>query len=76
MTLGLVDGIEHLSVRYGNHGWLGQPVQFTAGRATLRLPTLNATERRQLDTADHKLCTAYTTVRHHLSIADETEIIT
>lgn len=75
-VLGLVDGTEHLSTRYGEHGvWLGQPVVFSAGRARVRLPALSAAEQELLDAADRKLREAYeSTLRSELSIEDLEEL--
>ncbi|MFE2375233.1 hypothetical protein [Streptomyces sp. NPDC059398] len=61
MALGLVDGIEELSVPYGDV-WLGIPVHFTGGQAIPCLPPLTGTERRRLDSAASSLRDAYTSL--------------
>lgn len=57
-ALGLVDGIEELSVPYGDV-WLGIPVRFTGGRAAPCLPRLTLSERLCLDSAASSLRDAY-----------------
>lgn len=63
-TLGLVDGIEELSVPYGDV-WLGIPMQFTGGKAVARLPQLTRSERLCLDSAASSLRDAYTHLPAH-----------
>ncbi|MFE4537505.1 NAD(P)-binding domain-containing protein [Streptomyces scopuliridis] len=58
-TLGLVDGIEELSVPYGDV-WLGIPMRFTGGKAVTCLPRLTRSERLRLDSAASSLRDAYT----------------
>ncbi|MFJ9886140.1 NAD-binding protein [Streptomyces sp. NPDC091287] len=58
-VLGLVDGIEELSVPYGDV-WLGIPMDFTGGVATPRLPALTRHELLRLDSAASSLRDAYT----------------
>ncbi|MFD5747706.1 NAD(P)-binding domain-containing protein [Streptomyces sp. NPDC127033] len=58
-ALGLVDGIEELSVPYGDV-WLGIPMRFTGGRAAACLPSLTRSERLSLDSAASSLRDAYT----------------
>ncbi|WP_217231457.1 lactate/malate family dehydrogenase [Streptomyces anulatus] len=58
-VLGLVDGIEELSVPYGDV-WLGIPMRFTGGVATPRLPALTRHELLCLDSAASSLRDAYT----------------
>ncbi|MFI6875802.1 saccharopine dehydrogenase NADP-binding domain-containing protein [Streptomyces sp. NPDC050400] len=67
-ALALDDGLEELSAPYdGVH--LGLPLHFEAGQPTVQLPTLNATERRQLTAAHDKLRTAYQDLTTHLGIS-------
>ncbi|MGB6164741.1 MAG: NAD(P)-binding domain-containing protein [Pseudonocardiaceae bacterium] len=61
-VLGEVDGVEHLSVRYRHHGWLGLPVRFTCGAAQPFLPPLNPDEQRRLAAAADKVHHAYQTL--------------
>lgn len=57
---GGVDATVHLSTSYGpGQAWLGQPVRFAAGRATVRLPILTETEKALLDAANAKLINLY-----------------
>ncbi len=56
--LGLVDGVEELSVPYGDV-YLGLPLRFTGGKATPCLPVLTRTERLLLDSAASSLRDAY-----------------
>ncbi|UZI29445.1 lactate/malate family dehydrogenase [Streptomyces sp. VB1] len=58
-VLGLVDGIEELSVPYGDV-WLGIPLRFTGGVATPCLPSLTRHELLCLDSAASSLRDAYT----------------
>nr|WP_239074052.1 lactate dehydrogenase [Streptomyces sp. SID10853] len=58
-ALGLADGIEELSVPYGDV-WLGIPVRFTSGKALPCLPPLTRSERLRLDAAASSLRDAYT----------------
>lgn len=64
--LGIVDDLEYLFIRFGDHGWLGQPLQFTTGSVVPWLPPLNMTEQRQLYAADRKLRVAYDEIREYL----------
>jgi L-lactate dehydrogenase len=73
-TVGALEATEPLSTRYGEHGWLGQPVTFTRHRSQPGLPALTEPEQRQLDAADHKLRTRYTTVQTYLSTMYSEEI--
>ncbi|WNI20305.1 lactate/malate family dehydrogenase [Actinacidiphila sp. ITFR-21] len=57
-ALGLVDGVEELSVPYGDV-WLGIPIAFTAGTAVPSLPQLTRSERLRLDSAAGSLRDAY-----------------
>ncbi|WP_405986902.1 lactate/malate family dehydrogenase [Streptomyces sp. NBC_00872] len=63
-ALGLVDGVEELSVPYGDV-WLGTPVHFTGGQGVARLPHLTSTEQRRLDAAARSLRDAYTRLPTH-----------
>ncbi|MCF3961668.1 lactate/malate family dehydrogenase [Streptomyces fuscigenes] len=58
-ALGLSDGIEELSVPYGDV-WLGIPMRFTGGQAVPCLPRLTPAERLRLDSAASSLRDAYT----------------
>ncbi|WP_405898114.1 NAD(P)-binding domain-containing protein [Streptomyces sp. NBC_00727] len=58
-ALGLVDGIEELSVPYGDV-FLGIPMRFTGGLPIPCLPPLTRTERLRLDSAAGSLRDAYT----------------
>ncbi|MEV5677090.1 lactate dehydrogenase [Streptomyces sp. NPDC052179] len=58
-VLGLVDGVEELSVPYGDV-WLGIPMRFTGGTAVPCLPPLTRFERLRLDSAASSLRDAYT----------------
>ncbi|MFJ2606121.1 hypothetical protein ACIO13_14245 [Streptomyces sp. NPDC087425] len=58
-ALGLVDGVEELSVPYGDV-FLGIPMRFTGGSATPCLPPLAQSERLGLDSAAGSLRDAYT----------------
>ncbi|MFJ8332857.1 lactate dehydrogenase [Streptomyces sp. NPDC094437] len=58
-ALGLVDGVEELSVPYGDV-FLGIPMRFTGGSATPCLPPLARSERLGLDSAAGSLRDAYT----------------
>lgn len=57
-VLGLADGIEELSVPYGDV-YLGIPLRFTEGRAVPCLPPLTRSERLCLDSAASSLRDAY-----------------
>ncbi|MFJ2017042.1 MULTISPECIES: lactate/malate family dehydrogenase [Streptomyces] len=57
-ALGLVDGIEELSVPYGDV-YLGIPLRFTGGQAVPSLPSLTRSERLRLDSAASSLRDAY-----------------
>ncbi|MBD0737055.1 hypothetical protein BGM09_28345 [Streptomyces sp. CBMA29] len=57
-ALGLVDGVEELSVPYGDV-YLGIPMSFTAGAAVPCLPQLTRSERWRLDAAASSLRDAY-----------------
>lgn len=57
-VLGLVDGIEELSVPYGDV-YLGIPLRFTGGQAVPSLPSLTRSERLSLDSAASSLRDAY-----------------
>lgn len=57
-TLGLVDGVEELSVPYGDV-FLGIPLRFTGGQAEPCLPPLTRSERLRLDSAASSLRDAY-----------------
>ncbi|MFF2026822.1 hypothetical protein ACFVW2_34185 [Streptomyces sp. NPDC058171] len=57
-ALGLVDGIEELSVPYGDVH-LGIPLLFSSGQAVRRLPPLTRSERLCLDSAAGSLRDAY-----------------
>ncbi|MFD7550683.1 hypothetical protein ACFV0R_32080 [Streptomyces sp. NPDC059578] len=57
-ALGLVDGIEELSVPYGDV-YLGIPLHFTGGKAVPALPPLTLCERLCLDSAASSLRDAY-----------------
>lgn len=63
-VLGLVDGIEELSVPYGDVH-LGVPLQFTGGEPVPRLPLLTRTERLCLDSAASSLRDAYAQLPAH-----------
>ncbi|MEV7866998.1 NAD-binding protein [Streptomyces sp. NPDC088124] len=58
-ALGLVDGVEELSVPYGDVR-LGIPMSFTDGQAVPCLPPLTRSERLCLDSAASSLRDAYT----------------
>ncbi|MFD5790491.1 NAD(P)-binding domain-containing protein [Streptomyces sp. NPDC127037] len=58
-ALGLVDGVEELSVPYGDVH-LGIPLRFTGGEAVPALPPLTRSERLCLDSAASSLRDAYT----------------
>ncbi|WP_405797929.1 lactate/malate family dehydrogenase [Streptomyces sp. NBC_01506] len=58
-SLGLADGVEELSVPYGDV-WLGIPMRFTSGTALPCLPRLSPSERLCLDSAASGLRDAYT----------------
>ncbi|MEV7116339.1 lactate/malate family dehydrogenase [Streptomyces anulatus] len=58
-TLGLVDGVEELSVPYGDV-WLGIPIAFTGGVPAPCCPPLTRYERLALDSAASSLRDAYT----------------
>ncbi|MEW1720696.1 hypothetical protein [Streptomyces sp. NPDC093109] len=58
-ALGLLDGVEELSVPYGDV-WLGIPMRFTGGTAVPCLPSLTRSERLSLDSAAGSLRGAYT----------------
>ncbi|MFJ8862091.1 NAD(P)-binding domain-containing protein [Streptomyces sp. NPDC102451] len=58
-VLGLVDGVEELSVPYGDV-WLGLPMRFTGGAVVPCLPLLTRSERLCLDSAASSLRHAYT----------------
>ncbi|MEU2248150.1 NAD(P)-binding domain-containing protein [Streptomyces sp. NPDC019224] len=57
-ALGLVDGVEELSVPYGDV-FLGIPVHFAGGKAVPCLPPLTRAERLRLDSAASSLRDAY-----------------
>jgi L-lactate dehydrogenase len=57
-ALGLLDGVEELSVPYGDV-WLGIPMSFTGGTAVPCLPPLTRSERLRLDSAASSLRDAY-----------------
>ncbi|NDK24620.1 lactate dehydrogenase [Streptomyces sp. TR1341] len=57
-ALGLADGIEELSVPYGDV-YLGIPLRFTGGKAVPSLPPLTRSERLCLDSAASSLRDAY-----------------
>ncbi|MEW2128692.1 lactate dehydrogenase [Streptomyces sp. NPDC007259] len=57
-ALGLVDGVEELSVPYGDV-CLGIPLRFTGGQPVPCLPPLTRTERLRLDSAASSLRDAY-----------------
>ncbi|MER7311123.1 NAD(P)-binding domain-containing protein [Streptomyces halstedii] len=57
-VLGLVDGVEELSVPYGDV-YLGIPLCFTGGKAVPFLPPLTRSERLCLDSAASSLRDAY-----------------
>ncbi len=57
-AVGLADGIEELSVPYGDV-WLGTPMRFTNGQAVACLPQLTRSERLRLDSAASSLRDAY-----------------
>ncbi|MEU2823013.1 NAD(P)-binding domain-containing protein [Streptomyces cavourensis] len=57
--LGLVDGVEELSVPYGDV-WLGIPIAFTGGVPAPCCPPLTRYERLSLDSAASSLRDAYT----------------
>ncbi|TXR99725.1 lactate dehydrogenase [Streptomyces sp. col6] len=57
-ALGLVDGVEELSVPYGDVH-LGIPLRFTGGEAVPALPPLTRSERLCLDSAASSLRDAY-----------------
>ncbi|WP_343286225.1 hypothetical protein [Streptomyces sp. AM 4-1-1] len=63
-ALGLVDGIEELSVPYGDV-WLGIPMRFTGGRAVPCPPSLTRSERLSLDSAASSLRDAYSHLPVH-----------
>ncbi|WP_406458726.1 lactate dehydrogenase [Streptomyces sp. NBC_00876] len=63
-TLGLVDGVEELSVPYGDV-WLGIPLRFTGGKAEACLPPLTRFERLCLDSAASSLRDAYAHLPAH-----------
>ncbi|MFI6701632.1 NAD-binding protein [Streptomyces sp. NPDC050509] len=63
-ALGLVDGIEELSVPYGDV-WLGIPMRFTDGQAVPCLPRLTRSERLRLDSAASSLRDAYAHLPAH-----------
>jgi L-lactate dehydrogenase len=63
-ALGLADGVEELSVPYGDV-WLGLPIAFTSGTAVPRLPTLTRFERLRLDSAASSLRDAYAHLPAH-----------
>ncbi|MET9553736.1 NAD(P)-binding domain-containing protein [Streptomyces sp. NPDC006645] len=63
-SLGLVDGVEELSVPYQDV-WLGIPIQFTGCRAVACLPDLISDERWRLDAAATSLRDAYARLPHH-----------
>lgn len=63
-ALGLVDGIEELSVPYGDV-WLGIPMRFTGGKAVPSLPRLTRSERLCLDSAASSLRDAYAQLPAH-----------
>ncbi|WP_329068814.1 hypothetical protein [Streptomyces sp. NBC_01429] len=63
-ALGLVDGVEELSVPYGDV-WLGIPMRFTGGTAVPCLPRLTRSERLCLDSAAGSLRDAYTRLPAH-----------
>jgi L-lactate dehydrogenase len=70
------DGVHHLSTRDEETGvWLGQPVVFTAGQATTRLPALTKTEHEQFVYAGKKLARAYATVATKISVETPVEEI-
>ncbi|MFE8975859.1 2-dehydropantoate 2-reductase N-terminal domain-containing protein [Streptomyces cyaneofuscatus] len=58
-ALGLVDGVEELSVPYGDV-WLGIPIVFTGGVPVPCCPPLTRYERLSLDSAASSLRDAYT----------------
>ncbi|WP_329378344.1 lactate/malate family dehydrogenase [Streptomyces sp. NBC_01716] len=58
-VLGLADGVEELSVPYGDV-YLGIPLRFTGGNAVPCLPPLTRSERLRLDSAAGSLRDAYT----------------
>lgn len=64
MTLGTADGIEELSVPYGDV-WLGLPLRFNGGQAVPCLPPLTRSERLRLDSAASSLRDAYTAIVGH-----------
>lgn len=60
---GGVDATVQLSTSYGaDRAWLGQPVMFTAGQATVRLPPLTETEQSLLDASNDKLIRIYQSI--------------
>src|SRR5690606_4531889 len=65
-VLGLADGVEELSVPYGDV-WLGLPMSFTGGTAVPCLPQLTRSERLRLDSAASSLRDAYA----HLPVTTE-----
>lgn len=60
VVTGETDGVAHLSTRCDREDvWLGQPITFTSGAATINLPTLSSAETMLLDHARNKLIAAY-----------------
>jgi L-lactate dehydrogenase len=62
LALGVDDGTTELCAPYRD-GWLGIPLQFTAGRPVPCLPALDDAEAGQLDAAHTKLRAAYRALR-------------
>ncbi|MGH3766856.1 MAG: lactate/malate family dehydrogenase [Pseudonocardiaceae bacterium] len=58
LLVGLANGVVELSCPY-QRGWLGLPVSFTDGHASVCLPPLDPEETCCLEAADIKLHTAY-----------------
>lgn len=65
-ALGLADTVVELSVVNPDGTCLGTPLRFKGGAPTVALPDLDPVERRLLASAEHRICTAYRLVEHHV----------
>ncbi|MGH3974772.1 MAG: lactate/malate family dehydrogenase [Pseudonocardiaceae bacterium] len=70
LLLGLVDGVEELCSPY-RYGWLGLPVSFTSGHASVRLPQLDHEETRYLKVSEAKLHAAYFSLTEQLQLSNQ-----
>lgn len=64
-STGTTDGTEELSTPDPNGVYLGQPVSFTSGRPTVRMPALDTAEQEQWNHTRDKLHAAYLNLTDH-----------